>query len=307
VGVGLCVGAAVSAVRATRGWWRLPAALAVAVATLVALQLGLMPLAAATAGVHPPRMPISGELPPGAVAVTVATPDGARLGAWYTPGTNGATVVLLPGSLGNRGDTAAHGQALVDHGYGVLALDSRGSGESDEFGNMWGWTGELDIAGALAWLDGQPAVDPARIGLVGLSMGGEQAVTFAATDAVGAVVAEGVSARVAGDLWYVSDDLRGTVERAVSTIMWATADLWTGIGPPVSLRQAASAIDHTPVLIIAADAYDERVVAADLARQSPIIEVWQTTGIGHTQALALARTEWEARVIGFLDRELLGP
>jgi hypothetical protein len=60
------------------------------------------------------------------------------------------------------------------------------------------------------------------------------------------------------------------------------------------------------VLIIAADAPDERAVSADLAQRARAVEVWQTSGIAHTQALASDPGEWSRRVSAFLDRALLG-
>jgi hypothetical protein len=39
---------------------------------------------------------------PGAREVTFTTPDGVRLAAWYVPGHNGAGVILMHGSHGDR-------------------------------------------------------------------------------------------------------------------------------------------------------------------------------------------------------------
>ena len=85
--------------------------------------------------------------------------------------------------------------------------------------------------------------------------------------------------------------------------MWAVASVWSDVPQPPNLRDVAEAI-QAPVLIIAADSPDEHAVAADFAARSPTVEVWQTTGIGHTEALEVAPAEWEARVIGFLDHAL---
>ncbi|HYI23425.1 MAG TPA: hypothetical protein VEX62_12425 [Candidatus Limnocylindrales bacterium] len=298
---------AVTIVRAATGWWRVAVAVAIVASGALYLQFVLMPLAAATLGVHPPRMPIAGTLP-GARDVSFPTPDGARIGAWYAPSANGATVILLPGSTGSRSDTLAHASVLVSNGYGVLAVDSRGAGTSTDYGNMWGWTGGDDIAGAIGWLY-DTGVPYGSIGLLGLSMGGEQAVT-ATSDSdivnhVGAVVAEGVAARVPGDLWFEGTDPRATVARIVSTTMWTLADIWTEGSAPPTLGTVATMNTTVPVLVIAADAADERAVAADMAQRSAMFEVWQTSGIGHVQALELDPNEWQSRVIDFLDRELL--
>lgn len=271
---------------------------------LVAAQFVLLPITAGTAGAHPPRIPIDLTTPAGAHDVSFPVADGIEVGGWYTPSVNGATIVLLPGAGGNRTGTIDHALVLTRHGYGVLALDARGSGHSSGIGNLWGWYGMEDINGAINWLSLQSGVDQQRIALVGLSMGGEQAVTMAPADhRVRAVVAEGVQGRVAADTWFIGDDLRALIERTVDAEVWAVADLWSAVDQPAPLRDVAAAITK-PVLIIAADAADERAVSADLAARSPMIEVWQTTGIGHIQALALAPAEWETRVIAFLDQSL---
>ena len=165
---------------------------------------------------------------------------------------------MLPGADGNRGQTIDHAAVLAQHGYGVLAIDARGSGDSTGYGNVWGWTGLEDISAAINWLDGQVGVDQDRIGLIGLSMGGEQALTVAPIDhRIGAVVSEGVQGRMAADTWFVGSDLRALVERSIDALTWAVAVLSTEISPPAPLREVAAAL-RTPVLLIAADAPDER-------------------------------------------------
>ena len=66
----------------------------------------------------------------GARDVTFPTTDGVRLAGWYVPGQTGATVILMHGSHGTRADTLLHLRTLTAAGYGVLAFDARGHGES---------------------------------------------------------------------------------------------------------------------------------------------------------------------------------
>jgi dienelactone hydrolase len=273
-------------------------------AALIVAQFGVLPIAAGTAGTHPPRIAVSATAPAGARDVSIPATDGVPIGGWFLPGTNGAALVLLPGSGGNRDGVSRHAAILARHGYSVLALDARGSGTSGGIGNLWGWYGPDDVSGAISWLERQPGVDPMRIGLVGESMGAEQAMTVAALDRrVRTVIAEGVQGRVPADLWYDGDDPSSVVRRTVSTVMWVVAGAWSEAGPPPPLRDIATSL-QVPTLIIAADAPDERAVAAGLSARGSLIEVWQTTGIGHTQSLSLAPAEWEARVIGFLSDTL---
>ena len=69
---------------------------------------------------------------------------------------------------------------LARHGYGVLLFDRRGEGESEGDPNAFGWQGERDIHAAVAFLQRRSDVDPARIGGIGLSVGGEMMIEAAA-------------------------------------------------------------------------------------------------------------------------------
>jgi dienelactone hydrolase len=287
-------------IRATPGWWRLAA---IPLAFLV-LQFVLLPLAGAAYGTHPPRTPLSATKPAGARGVSFGTLDGVTLEAWYTPSRNGAVIILLPGSGGDKGSTVAHAAILVEHGYGVLALDSRGTGESGGSGNAWGWHGTADVAGAMAWLREQPEVDPGRIGALGLSMGGEVAVTAAASEAgLAAVVAEGISARVPADLAYLPDDVSGVIQRLDGEIMWAVADLMTDAVMPMPLPEAVAAVGVPTMIIVGASA-DERAAAPILTAAAPALQVWDLPETPHILSLERHPDEWKTRVIGFLDESL---
>ena len=287
-------------VRATPGRWRLAA---IPVAFLI-LQFILIPLAGAVYGTHPPSTPMSAPLPADARAVHFETTDGAAHTAWYTPSRNGAVVIVLSGSGGDKGSTVEHARVLVEHDYGVLALDSRGSGESGGVGNAWGWHGPADVAGAVAWLGDQDSVDPGRIGALGLSMGGEVAITAASETGLAVVVAEGVSARVPADLAFLPSDATGIIERVDGEIMWAVAALLTDAVPPMPLTEAVAQAAGVPMLVIVGSDPDEAAAARLLLAARPSLEVWEIPDTPHIQSLALHPAEWETRVIGFLDANL---
>jgi dienelactone hydrolase len=287
--------------RTTPGWWRL---LAIPVAFVI-FQFGLLPLAAAVYGTHPPQTPTSASMPAGAERVSFDTSDGIALVGWYTPSHNRAAVIVLPGSGGEKGSTIQHATVLADHGYGVLAIDSRGTGESGGIGMAWGWHGTDDISGAITWLSGRPEIDQNRIGALGLSMGGEEAITAAAAGTrLEAVVAEGVSARVPGDLAYLPNDPIAVIERLETTVMWTAADLMTDAVPPVPLRQAFAAASRVPVLLIVGSDRDDAAAAPGFKAAAPSLHVWDVPDTPHIQSLALHPAEWETRVINFLDQSL---
>jgi dienelactone hydrolase len=291
-------------VRAVPGWWRL---LGIPVA-FVLLQSVLLPLTMAVYGTHPPVTPTTAVPDSGVREVSFVTSDGVRMAGWYTPPVNGAVVVLLPGSGGEKGSVLEHARVLAAHGYGTLSLDSRGTGTSGGVGNAWGWHGSSDVAAALDWLASEAAVPPERTALVGLSMGGEIALTVAAErPELGAVIAEGVSARMSGDLGYLGSSSTERIEHIDAALMWAIGALFTDTPPPPPLVDVVAHADSlgVPMLLIVGDDPAESRAAPLLEAVAPAMEVWRPPETAHIQSLSRHPAEWESRVVGFLDRALL--
>ena len=131
------------------------------------------------------------------------------LAGWYVPSSNGAAVVLRHGSGSTRTDVLDQAAAIARGGYGVLLTDARGHGESGGRAMDFGWFGDADTTAAVTFLTEQPDVDADRIGVVGMSMGGEEAIGAAAADPrISAVVAEGATGRTDADVGLVERCLR---------------------------------------------------------------------------------------------------
>jgi len=102
------------------------------------------------------------------------------VGATYYPPGAGPhpAMIVLPGSQGGLPGPGAHAGGLASRGYVVLAL---------AYFNAEGLPPLLQnipleyFATAVEWLKSQPSVDPARIGLLGTSRGGELALLLGAT------------------------------------------------------------------------------------------------------------------------------
>jgi pimeloyl-ACP methyl ester carboxylesterase len=241
--------------------------------------------------------------------VTFDTSDGVTLSAWYIPSTNDAAVVIRHGSGSTRSDVLPQTLVLAHHGYGVLLVDARGHGLSEGRAMDFGWFGDADTSAAVTFLSNRVDVDPARIGVVGMSMGGEEAIGAAASDPrIRAVVAEGATGRTDADESWLSDvyGARGTVQEGIEWLRYSIADLLTSAPKPISLSGAIERASSTPFLLIAAGTVsDEREVAESLALSAPgEVSVWVVPGSRHTQGLIVAPTEWEQRVVAFLDRHI---
>ena len=99
--------------------------------------------------------------------------------AYYPPGAGPQpAMIVLPGSQGGIPGPGAHAGGLASRGYVVLAL---------AYFNAEGLPAFLQnipleyFATAVEWLKSQPGVDPARIGVLGTSRGGELALLLGAT------------------------------------------------------------------------------------------------------------------------------
>ena len=307
--VGLVV-VAVMLLRTLRGWAKV-----LVVPWLVLLVVGVysMSIALAVTFVAPPAAVASGAPEGlGGSEVSFTTADGVELAGWWVPSANGAAVVLRHGSGSDRSAVVPHGRVLADHGYGVLLVDARGHGRSGGRAMDLGWYGDLDTVAAVDFLVAQPGVDPARIGIVGLSMGGEEAIGAAAVDPrLVAVVAEGATGRTRADKAWLSEEYgaAGTVQELIDRLTYALVELFTDAPTPKSVRDAVSTPPARPILLIAAgEAPDEAHVAERLAAAAPATtEVWVVPGAGHTAALTTEPGQWEARVTAFLDAHLAAP
>lgn len=239
--------------------------------------------------------------------VTLTTTDGVRLSAWLVPSRSGAAVVLLHGAGSTRTSVLAHAAVLARNGFGVLLLDARGHGRSGGEGMDLGWFGDADVAAATAYLQQDVGLAPERIGLVGLSMGGEEAIGAAPTVAVRAVVAEGATARTAQDKdRWLPRGIAGAVQRGLDRLTYALTDVLTSAERPAPLHRAVSTATTTRFLLLTAGSEpDEARAAAVLRRAAPErVDVWSVPDAGHTAGLATDPAQWEQRVVEFLEREL---
>ncbi|MCB0906314.1 MAG: alpha/beta hydrolase, partial [Nocardioidaceae bacterium] len=292
-----------AAVRAALGvrrrWWPL-----VIPAQLLVLALALWIVGQATMAAFPAR-PALGARTPADVGlafrdVSLPAADGVRLAGWYVASRNGAAVVALHGAGSTRTAVLDQAAVLARHGYGVLLLDARGHGASSGRGMDFGWWGEADVRGAVDWVLVQPDVTVDRVGLVGLSMGGEEAIGAAGADPrVGAVVAEGATNRVSADkAWLAVYGWRGQLQEGLEWATYAVTDLLTPAPRPPSLRSSvvAATTRSEPtrfLLITAGHRVDERHAADRLAAVAPdLVEVWTVAAASHTRGLATDPAGW---------------
>ena len=279
-------------------------ALKFALAAVVTV-LGIVPIGVAILATHVARAPVpAANLGAPYRAVSFTSSDGLKLLGWYVPSRNGAAVIVSPG---RSPAVQEHAQMLIRHGYGVLVFDRRGEGQSQGDRNMYGWSGDRDVLGAVAFLQRQPDVHQGRIGGLGLSAGGEMLLQAAAeTTGLKAVVSEGAGRRSLREHLHIPG--LGAVQKWFTPWVVQTGALMvtSNRSAPPYLGDLVERIAPRPILLIRAlhgldDESLNRVYYAD-ARQPKAL--WEVAQGGHTGALNALPAQYEARVVGFFDRAL---
>jgi pimeloyl-ACP methyl ester carboxylesterase len=284
--------------------WRAAHAVGWIVGAAIVFQLGLLPFTAANQVTHAPRWAIDES----AVGipheeVRIAMRDGRKLSAWYVPSRNRAAVLLSHGSGGSRGRIPAHVRMLARHGYGVLALDNPGNGESDGHSNGLGDNAQPAIAAALDYLEARPDVNPKRIAGFGVSLGGEVLLDAASHDRrLAAVVSDGATRPSDGD----KARPKGALEGALGSLTIQSVRAVSGMKTSPSLIPMMPKIAPRPVLLVAGGGFPDEIPASRLYRDAggATVQLWELPDTGHTAGLRKHPAAYERRTVGFLDRAL---
>ena len=276
---------------------------------LVALHLLLRPLLLAWQFSRPLRRPLSGHTPADWGAdyedVEFAGGDGAPLRGWYIPSRNGTAVVLLHGHGGNRLSVAFHAATLARAGYGVLLFDLRAHGQSGGRPFSRGERGVDDVLAAVAWLSRRRDVQ-ARVGVLGISVGGMLAIQAAAHNVfIRAVVAD-------GPLLGTIDDLpppRGWFER-----LWRfprergyqRAIDWFAPGPrPPANTQALARLAGRPVLLISTGrGLEQRLTRHFFAAAAEPKTLYEIPDAAHAMGWVVAPKAYERQMLDFFGHAL---
>jgi fermentation-respiration switch protein FrsA (DUF1100 family) len=238
--------------------------------------------------------------------VTFTAPDGLALRGWYLPSQNGAAIIVGHGIGGYR--TLGPAEVLARHGYGVLLFDWRAHGESDGDLCTFGYHEARDVAGALAWLQAQPDVDPERIGMLGESMGAVAAIRAAAQlPAIQGVVADSPYAdpvEAIRNIWSGT----GLPAFPFVPLQIALGELHTGLElDDLQPLDSVAAISPRSILILAGG--QDPIIGPDAGQRYYAAagepkELWFEPDQGHVVFRQVYPEEYEQRVVGFFDATL---
>jgi len=198
---------------------------------------------------------------------------------------------------------------LSDRGYGVLAFDLRGCGDSEGMTSSAGYFEQRDLLGALDFLVSRGA-DRRRLGVIGVSLGAAVALLVCAWPGTAAAV---VADSAFADLQMIMAEGASRRRRALKLfspgVRWMSRLLY-GIDVAGISRAGALAGSDIRAFIIHGER-DETVPAFHatvLARAGSLPErdVWIVPGTGHASAYRTHREEYVARVTAFFDAALGG-
>lgn len=238
---------------------------------------------AVTAGAAPSAKPAGPALP--GEAVELKTVDGWTLKAMFAPSVPGRlTLLLLHGTGQRKEDWKRLAFPLTRAGYGVMAVDLRGHGESrvspsgetltwkklratrtaNDFADM-----SRDAEAAVGWLAGQ-GVPEDSIGLVGSEVGGSIAIRYAATH-----------------------------QKVPLVVMLSPGMRWQEVLTPNALRALKRPIP-TPVLMVYSEA-DKRT-----AKEVPILYAFAKSAVGDRHATLITVPQERGTLMFRAQRALVG-
>lgn len=245
-----------------------------------------------------------GSAPAGMTEITFSTIDQVKLNAWYCDAQNGKTILLVHGATDSREGVRKQAEFLVREGYGVLAYDQRGHGESGgDTVNGFGWQSELDLSAAIGYIRSkQPDV---KIGAWGFSMGGEALMSAASRLKLNAMIIDGATFRSTKD--YIAIPSKASLFVSFTTrVMYASAQLFGQTAPPTPMIESILKADATHFLFIAAgNKQNEIEYNTFFNQQIPYRSgIWVAPNVGHIKAYETYTAEYELQLMDFFDAYL---
>ncbi len=262
--------------------------------------------------VSPPRFPIMRESPkdlglPPFDEVEFKSRDGIELNGWYIPSKNRAAVILVHSLGSSRLQMRNYAHALVNKGYGVLLFDLRGHARSGGTVSSFGWVEHLDLFGAYDLLKQKEEIDPARIGVIGFSMGAQIAIRAAAASGTFACVwVDGLIPIVYSDHFVVNR--RGIRQIFFSPWWWLAYEVqsWLiAIPQPEPLTEVIGRVSPVPLMVVTAGS--NRLVQLSKSfynAASDPKDLWQLDDIPFGTGVLEYGDDYDLKLVGFFNRAL---
>jgi fermentation-respiration switch protein FrsA (DUF1100 family) len=241
--------------------------------------------------------------------VTFISRTGIKIAARFFPGRSHATIILSHGYGDNQNQMLPWANFLNRAGYSVLTYDMRDRGRSGGDAVTLGALEQYDLISAVDRLMSRRDVDKARIGALGVSLGGATTILAAAQDRrIKAVVddcgfADAPTAIANGFAYFIHLPAFPFAFISVKLAEWrASVDV-----EKVSPVDKIGLISPRPIFIIDGLA-DKAVLPVNSKRNFAAAkapkQIWWVQGAGHVQSRVVAGAQYVRRVVAFFRRYL---
>jgi len=255
-----------------------------------------------------PSHQAAGRLPadlPG-TDVKLASESGETLQGWFVPGRAGrGAVVLLHGVRAGRLSMLPRARFLHDEGFAVLLCDFQAHGESTGHHITFGYLESRDARAEVRFA--RQRVPGEKVGVIGMSLGGDAAVLASPPLDVEAMVLESVYPAIDDAISNRLTARLGPWASVLTPLLTTQLRLRFGFGPE-QLRP----IDRVPALrvpkLFIAGTADRSTTIRESERLFQAAaepkELWEIPGAGHEDLYAYAGAEYRQRVLAFLNEHL---
>jgi fermentation-respiration switch protein FrsA (DUF1100 family) len=232
--------------------------------------------------------------------VSFPSKSGATLKGWFNRGTRDPGIVLLHGIRSNRTSLIERAKFLRKEGYSVLLFDMQAHGENEGDYISFGFLEARDVEAAVTFLRETKKI--ARVGIIGLSLGGAAALL---ADGAGAdaIVVEAVYSSIEAAIANRLQLRFGPLGKYLTPLFSYQLNLRLGI--PAS---KLSPIEHlgtirVPIFFIAG-AKDQRTSVENsralFARANDPKSLWIVEDAAHQDFYRKDPAQYEKRVLEFL-------
>ena len=229
--------------------------------------------------------------------------SGADVAAWWCPTPNSrAAVLLLPGIRANRLSMVDRARFLRRANHSVLLIDFQATGETNGDHITFGWKESRDVVAAVRFI--RNAEPSSHVAVIGSSLGGAAALLAIPPLKIDALVLEAVYPTIEIATRNRLQNYLGSLGSFIAPLL--LTQLHTRLG--ISAKDLRP-IDHMadvgcPVLIMSGEK-DRNTRQSDtrllFARANEPKELWLVPQAGHVDLHRAATSEYEERVLKFLD------
>jgi fermentation-respiration switch protein FrsA (DUF1100 family) len=241
--------------------------------------------------------------------IKVQSTTGVELAGRFFAGTGRSLVVLANGYGDTQDQMLPFADFLHKAGFNVLTFDMRGRGDSGGEYVTLGVLEQLDLISVLNYAAKRPEVDPQRIGVLGISMGGATGILAAAQDPrIKAIVDDCGFSDAPGVIAASFEHFIHLPAFPFAPItVWIASERANVDVASVRPMDVIGRISPRPLLIIHGLA--DYVVPVDNSQRNfnsahQPKELWLVPGAGHGQAHTVAKAEYEHKVDVFFENAL---